>query len=385
MAIARGYSPTLRKRPGVVGLALYGSLAGDPAELTSFSDVDVAIILKGKMPRHFTEHRLVRGVKADLLFFHLDRLRTMGRWSPARLARASWIEDLFLKGLLRGGPDTVLYDPTGEIARAKRRLAACATVREVARRRQARELLQAGKMLTQAKRQMALGRHRQARQWAGSVLWYLTEAMLDVGETKRLALAAARLGVPGAARRIEALSESRVRGRASVAACRRAEVAVRDYLRREVYAPVEARLRREGVRDPDRLEFTGTLPLFWPGNRLDEYGRLKAEAELTLRWSGRLLAAGRAYDAFNMLTSFMSVGDQRIRCGALADALRLLGHDVRPIVERCLASPAFRRLRARAERAQGRAWRWKIGRAEARRFVEGVTALHREVVPRVTG
>lgn len=375
--MARQCACRLKERPGVVGLALYGSLAGDPAELTGFSDVDMGVILKGPMPAHFTEHRLVGGVKADLLLFHLDTLREIGRRTLDQLAKSSWTEDLFVKGLIRGGRDTVLFDPGGEIARMKRRLAVWGPGREVERRRVAGELRQADGFLAKAEAALRAKQWRKALHLSSHQLRVVPGAVLELAGTKQLPLASRRLGIPGFARTTTGLLGNLTMGGAAVGAAWEADCDLWGYLLREVWGPVEERLRREGVRQTDLLEIAGDYGVFWHGNRVHELGRVKAEAALTLRWSRHYLDEGRPYEALEMLSWFMNANAQKERCRGLAAALKALGHEVAPIVNRVLRGAEFRRLAARGREADRAAWRREISPTRAKRFVEGVRRLHR--------
>jgi len=375
--VARQCASRLKERPGVVGLALYGSLAGDPAELTGFSDVDMGVILKEPMPAHFTEHRLVGGVKADLLLFHLDTLREIGRRTLVQLAKSSWTEDLFINGLIRGGRDTVLFDPGGEIARVKRGLAVWAPGREVERRRAAGDLREADGVLAKAEAALRANQWSNAYHLSLQPLWMVPGAVLEQAGTKRLPAAAGRLGIPGFAPATAALLRNVTMGGASVGDAWEADRELWSFLLRAVWGPVEERLRREGVRQTDLLEIAGDYGVFWHGNRVHELGRVKAEAALTLRWSRHYLDEGRPYEALEMLSWFMNANAQKERCRGLAAALKALGHEVAPIVNRVLRGAEFRRLAARAREADRAAWRREISPTRAKRFVEGVRRLHR--------
>jgi len=375
MAAARRASIGLRRRPGVVGLALYGSLAGDPAELTPFSDVDMALILDRKCPPHFTEHRLVGKVKADLLLFHLDRLREIASRSAERLAASSWTEDLLIKGLLRGGPDTVLFDPAGEIARAKRELAGRTTWGEVARIRAVRVLKEAGRELKKAATHFNGRRWGRARFGARCALWEIDEAVLESAGTKRREVAARRLGLPRIARLIARARKEFSGGPAAARACWQADRAFWHWLLREFYPPIEAQLRREGVRDPGRLELAGDYPGFWRGNRIHEFGRLKAEVELSLRWSLHALKRGDACQALETLGYFADAWHQCERCRGIRTALRRRGHNVTATLRRIFRDPEFLRLMAAADKADGAAWRPRNSRTAARRVIRLVRRL----------
>jgi len=376
MATARRASIALRRRPGVAGLALYGSLAGDPAELTQFSDIDIAVILKGKPPAHFTEHRLVGGVKADLLLFHRDKLREIASRSPRQLAGSSWIQDLLVKGLLNGGPDTVLFDPAGEIERAKRALRGRTTWAEIARIKADRSMREAGRELKKA------AAHLKARRWgralfgAQSALWQIAEAVLEAAGTKRMEVAGRRLGVPGIAPLAARARREFVAGLAAARASRQADLAFWRWLRRGFYRPIGAQLRREGVRDPGRLELAGNYPGFWRGNRVHEFGRLAAEVELSLRWSRSALKRGDAYQALETLGYHADAWHQLERCRGIRTALGRCGHDIGPLVRRTFRDKEFLRLMAAAGKADGAAWSPGNPRTAAARSLRLVESLH---------
>ncbi|MEK7474415.1 MAG: nucleotidyltransferase domain-containing protein [Candidatus Coatesbacteria bacterium] len=377
MAVARRCVPALRKRPGVVGLALYGSLAGDPTELTGFSDVDMAVIYDRPLPAHFTEHRLAEGVKLDLLLFHRKTLREIGNRTLDQLARSSWIEELFIKGLMHGGRDTVLFDRGGEIARVKRQLAVWHPGRDVERRKAAAELRETEGVLAQAAAALRARRWKPALHLSSHQLWRLRDVLLELGGTKRIETAASRLDVPVFPRIEAGLRENLTMGPVAAQASWEADRALWAYLLRAVWEPVEDLLRRDGVGNPDLLELVGEHPVFWHGNRVHECGRVKAEAALTLRWSRHELDGGRPYEALEMLSWFMCPRTQTERCRGLAAALKEKGHDVSRFVNRILRGAEFRRFAAEARAADLAAWRFEVSPRRARFFVEGTRRLAR--------
>jgi len=375
MATACAYAKALRKRKGAAGLALYGSLAGDPSELTRFSDIDIAVILDGPMPEHFTEHRLVGGIKADLLLFRLDNLREIGKRSPEQLRDSTWTEGLFIKGLMKGGTDTVLFDPTGEIKRVKKKLTTRIAWPDLARMNAGVVMKDAESALEEAVNLAKKGEYRQSQANAGYALDLLLTAMQELGNTKKPAVAAERMGVPALARRYASLRKRLAPDGRAVDVCWRANRAIWDFLLREFYAPIEARLREEGVPDPDSIELAGDHPLFWPGNRIHEYGRLKAETELTFRWSRQELEEGRTGEAFDMMSWFGAARELRKRCAGLSAALRAIGHDVTPAVRRVLRLESFRKLMAEAENAERACHRADLSRAGTEKTIAPVKRL----------
>jgi predicted nucleotidyltransferase len=123
MATARQYADSIQSQPGVVGIVLYGSLAlGAPAELTQFSDVDLAVILDRDLPTHFAEHRLVDGIKLDVTLIHMGWLREQVAKPPEGLDPGGWVHNVLIKSLLLENAETILFDPTGEIAQTRRKL-----------------------------------------------------------------------------------------------------------------------------------------------------------------------------------------------------------------------------------------------------------------------
>ncbi len=356
MAVARRYALPLRRRPGVAGLVVYGSLAGDPAELTSFSDVDIAVILDRRMPAHFTEHRLAGSIKADLLLFSIRRLRRIAGRSPKQLAASTWTENLLVKGLLQGGPDTILHDPRGEIARAKQRLAARTSWRATARLQARGSLQVARREIAGARRHLAAGRWQRAHGIVQYVLWLVTDAMLQAAGTKRIPVAARRRGAPEFGRLVLRLRALLTNGHAAVAASLRADDALWAWIRREVDRPLLVRLRRAGVRSPAKLEFHGSYRGFWSGNRVHEFGRLLAEPVLSLKWARHRLRRGDLYGALEVLAYFCAPWRQRLRLLSLATALERRGFRVRPLIRQAMRSPAYRRLAAVAGQAEGDAW-----------------------------
>ena len=108
LATARKYAGSRQSEPGIAGIVLYGSLtSGDPPELTPFSDVDMALILDRELPAHFAEHRLVDGIKLDVIFLPIDTLRELVARQPERLYQGGWLLHFLIKSFLQGNEDAI--------------------------------------------------------------------------------------------------------------------------------------------------------------------------------------------------------------------------------------------------------------------------------------
>jgi hypothetical protein len=361
-------------------MVLYGSLAsGDPPELTQFSDVDIALILDRELPAHFTEHRLLDGVKVDVLFFPIDTARRLASQQPERLYQDGWLTQYLIKSFLLGAPATVLFDPTGEIARIRERFRGMTTYAHMAltdARRWVREIEQ--ELLTTARKQLREGDFEEALKRAGWTVRWLEGTLQTFTSTKNLPLAAARLDLAEFVSLATELRQIMSPSQAAVEAYWQAAHALWDHTFRHLFEPIRAELRRAGVTEPDELELVGDYHLFWGGNRLHEYGRVIAEVDLSLTWSRYELDQARPLHALDLLWA-CDAEDTRRRCEGLVDALKAVGHDVSHLVEPFLAASAFEPLAAEADRALAATRRQDRSRAESERAVSLAQELHRMV------
>ena len=86
MKIAEEQVELLKQREGVLGITLYGSLAG--GDITQFSDVDMIVVIQGEEPEYLTEHRVVDGLEVDIKPLNIDRIRSL----PDRMQES--VEDI---------------------------------------------------------------------------------------------------------------------------------------------------------------------------------------------------------------------------------------------------------------------------------------------------
>jgi hypothetical protein len=386
LAIARRYVDENHSRPGVAGMVLYGSLAsGDPPELTQFSDVDIALILDRELPAHFTEHRLLDGVKVDVLFFHIDTARGLVSRQPERLYQDGWLTQYLIKSFLLGDPATVVFDPTGEIARIREQFRGMTTHAQMAltdARRWVEEIEQ--ELLTTARKQLREGDFEEALKRAGWTLRWLEGTLQTVAATKKLPPATERLDLPQFILLAAELRQILSPGRAAVEAYWQAAHALWDHTFRNLFEPIRAELRRAGVTEPDKLELVGDYRLFWGGNRLHEYGRVIAEVDLSFTWSQHELDQANEFHALDLLWA-CDAEDTRRRCEGLVDALKAVGHDISRHVEPLLAASTFELLAAEADQALAATQRQNCSSEEAERAVDLARELHRLTIEALDG
>jgi hypothetical protein len=380
LATARRYVDENHSEPGVVGMVLYGSLAsGDPPELTQFSDVDVALILDHPLPAYFTEHRLLNEIKVDVLLFHIDTVRGLVAPQPERLYQGGWVPHFLIKSFLLGMPETVLFDPTGEIARIRQQFRELTTYEKMALLDAERWTEEIEKeYVAPAREQLREGHQEEALKRAGWTLGALEGTLLTLSATKKLALAAQRLGIPQFVPMAAELHQILTPPLVSVEAYWQAGHSLWDYTFRHLFEPIRAELRRAGVAEPDRLELTGDYNLFWGGNRIHEFGRVIAEVDLSFTWSRCELDRGEVSRALDMLWACDAENTRR-RCKGLGTALDAVGHDVSHLVEPFLTDVAFEQLAAAADQAFAAIQRQSRTPAEAEQAVALARELHRIV------
>ncbi|HET6387212.1 MAG TPA: hypothetical protein VFJ58_27805 [Armatimonadota bacterium] len=347
MALARGYAGMLKGRPEIVGIAVYGSLSnGNCPDLTPFSDIDLALVFEGPLPAFFLEHRLFQGVKVDLAHYRGAELEALGDKLPYSLFQNGWVGSFLIKSLVLGRMDTILYDPTGIVRRVKDRVQAAVTYQELAartasewfhnmRRRRLHSAIESEQADTDAR----------ARRMANGAIHSLREILEVVANRKDLTAAAESLGIPEFARLNQRWEELQPAiATEGVKAIWSAIQAAAAYGWEHGYRPVAASLIDAGVNDPAKLELIGDFPLFWPGYRLHELGRVFADIDLSVRWSRAKIEDGRPGGALELLWNCSQSERFLNRWKGIQDAVQAAGYDVAPPVQALLADPEYQRL-----------------------------------------
>lgn len=378
LSVAFPYAEFLRRRSGLVGILLYGSLSR--GRLTPFSDIDLAVFYEGA-PTWEVEHRLASGEKVDVIGFPLADVTGLLS-PPPRSMDVGYPFSLVLQSLLLSGEETLLFDPTGELRRVKANLGGEATFRALNRvslsdgyhgfyrpnRDEAVSLLERGD---------AAGSLGKAK-WCGGALGYLLRVHTVEKSTRR---AAERLGVPGFADRREELASIRAASPEAAEAVWAATQALWDYALWTAAEPLREHLRSLGVADPDRLEMVGEYDLFWPGRNLNELGRVMVEVPTALRWCRFELDKGMGEEALGRLWGCRGTQDVRHRWERLSAALQDTGYDCSSVIAPMLASPDFARLSERLDAALEAVERKDVHPEDARRAL----AMLEEMEPMVTG
>ncbi len=348
LGVARTYAKSLQGRPGLVGTLLYGSLIR--GELTQFSDIDLAIFY-GDTPPCRIEHRVVNGVKVDLIAFPMADVTALLDPLPASLD-VGFPFSYVLESLLLGDGDSLLYDPTGELKRVKTRLGeqlSYAALNRASLRRgyrdyylisrdEARSLLKTGDF----------GKALDNAQGAGWGLEYLLGAATLRKDTRK---AAEELGIPDFAGKAEELAALLAPALETAEAVLADTQALWNYSLGAAMPLVRDCLGAKGIAKPDRLELIGDHNLFWPGERLHEFGRVISEVDLSLRWCRADMDAGRGATALQRLWACRGSEGIRRRLGALANALNGAGYDCAAPLETMISSAEFTRLAERLDQA----------------------------------
>ncbi len=337
LAVARVWAERLTEREGVVGVFLYGSLAGDPSQLTEFSDVDLALVLEDDfLPAHFAEHRVFEGVKTDTTLLSASTLRSWQSAPPERLYAGHWTNSLFLRALTQGTSEIIFFDPSSLVSVVQKCLPSYdALIRPDIRRwlkdyrtsrlekvwaqpETLRELLHPGWL------------RAVVTEWAGEK--NLPRAAEKIGQPELTVLFARwdALMLPA-----PELLEAVCQAREALGEC--ASAGFYDRL------PVSK-----------EIELCGEWPVFWRGNRLHTVERLQAELPLTVRWSRALREQGALSEAQGMLWP-CDPADLRKRAQALCDALREQSYDIEKLTEEFLVGPALAKCEAAVEAAEA-AW-----------------------------
>ncbi len=358
LAVARVWAERLTEREGVVGVFLYGSLAGDPGQLTEFSDVDLALVLEDDfLPAHFAEHRVFEGVKTDTTLLSASTLRSWLAKPPERLYGGNWVHSLFLKALSHGDPEIILFDPSGLVSRVQKCLPSHSTLirpdvhRWLADYRTSR--LEKARTQPETLRELLD---------SGRLSAVLT---MGAGE-KNLVRAAEKSGCPE-------LIELFARWESLLLPAPELLEAVCEA--REALAECAIAHFYDRLSVPKETELCGEWPVFWWGNRLHTVERLQAELPLTVLWSRALRERGELLEAQGMLWP-CDPADIRKRAQALCDALSEQGYDIENLTKEFLSSPALAGCEAAVEAAEA-AWSGVMLSGDASREV---LALAEEVL-----
>ena len=341
--VARAYSSELSKRSGVESVFLYGSTAY--GTVSRFSDLDIALVYSEPFPQCWVEHRIVEGVKVDIVSVPLYAVKEL----TAQHYDMPWF---VLKSILLGGPHSVLYDPNGHIAAAKRALLNADWERDIAvpwcLRWLRSEVIKTAARAKEADSSQAVALLRQA-------IFVLDQMFYVLYTERRPSVAAEKLGVAGYAELTESIFSAVAPRPEHVSALIEAYRELWNYTLVQAYAPIRQRLLQAGVQNPEKLELIGNYGLYWSGHRLHELGRVFAEVDLALNWSAFELEHQAPLSAWNLIQWCAHPKSAEHRWRAISAALSDIGLDVSDVVEGLLADTAFKQLFVRLETAYKRA------------------------------
>jgi predicted nucleotidyltransferase len=384
-AVARQYAEALRSRPDIAGLLLYGSLVH--GGVTPFSDVDIAAVCSGSLPPYDVEHRIVDGVKVDVIFARLEGLRELSARLPRHLWDESPVSSYVLESLLIGGMDTVLYDPTGEIIRVKEELARRTSYRDLAATGVADWFQQiVEREVPEGSRRLEEGDYGGALHQFRSVGDYFAQVIRALTADKDLGTAATNLGIPEFAVILAELLQLASPDRGAAEELWAASRRFLDTFLEHAYEPIREKLMREGVSNPDRLELIGAYQLFWmdPNCRLHELGRFVGELDRSLQWARWEIDRGNLPGAMGLSLACQQSDWFIQRWLRMGKALADTGHDCSEIIESLLNDPEYRRLAAEVDQAFActrsfPATAEQVARAHA--HVEELRALLQQALP----
>lgn len=338
LQVALPYAESLNGRAGVVGVMLYGSLVR--GSLTPFSDVDIALFYESDPP-HRIEHRLVSGTKVDLISFPLQDVTNLLDPIPSGLYCGFPFSYVF-ESLLLAGPESILHDPTGEIARVKTRLLeetsyrrlAMAPIREELGRTYVDAIKDARHMLEQDCAREALGKAQRAAD-------ALAECACACTISKRTDEAADMLGMLAFAAHYYETMKLASAPEHVVEDVWAATRALWEHSKQAASVPLKDRLRQHGIGDLDHLELIGDYDLFWPGGGINELGRVLAEVDLSIRWCRSELDRGSGQQSLDYLWACKGSGGIRRRWERLDAALSDTGYDCSEMIKRMLQGEEF--------------------------------------------
>ncbi|MBW3623811.1 MAG: nucleotidyltransferase domain-containing protein [Armatimonadetes bacterium] len=376
--IDRSYVEVLTLRPNVAGLVVYGSLAR--GGLTRFSDIDIAVICDAPVTEYWVEHRMTYGARMDLLIERWDSLRTLPERTPHGLHEGTEISGYLMESLLLGGPETVLYDPTGEVTRIKESLQTALPYERLSRFTASaffhyltqKKLPEPEELLESGERSRAAERAGKLAQALGMVLRQITSLKVPVA-------AAERLGLAEFAPTLSRLHALLLPSPEEMAESYRAARSFLDLFLERVYAPALEAIRRSGKADPEELEFIGAHSLWWEDRtpRLWELGRAVGEWDYSLDWWGALVEEGKIDGALGMDLAGRDSGWYVERWGRLVEALGDAGYDVSADFFRLRMNPEYLRRARLLDEAFERTHTRAVTLADAKEAVELVQRLHR--------
>jgi predicted nucleotidyltransferase len=338
LTIAHAWSKELEARPGVVGIFLYGSLAGDPKELTEFSDVDIALVLEDEdedntLPPHFAEHRLYEGIKTDTALLAASTLRGWLTSPPTSLYAGHWTNSLFLRALTRGSDAIILYDPTGLIAQARHALPSYTEIVRPDVLRWCKEFRTERLDVTKTHPEKVLELLAPG--------WFRFIVQHAVG-CKDFVASAQLLGVPEIVPLVTQWESLVVEPQGPLLAYALACEDLGSWAIEAFY---------EKLPLPPTLEIHGDLPVFWGGNRVHSVERICAELPMSLRYSRYYREQGDLPKTREFLWTCEPT-HIRTCTQALCDAVDPLGYDISALTAAFLSNPELARREAELRAAQ---------------------------------
>jgi predicted nucleotidyltransferase len=371
------YAESLKNRPHLVGILLYGSLVR--GSLTPFSDIDMALFYEGDPPNRF-EFRQTEGEKVDLISFPLDAVTNLLD-PPPRSMDAGFPFSYVLESLLLAGEDSILFDPTGELLRVKTRLN-----EEVSFPALSRVSLSKGyhsfyrpnydtarSLLEQGDYAGALEKAK----WCGGALGIL---LREHTRLKDLQKAADRLGIPEYATQRKALASLAAPTYEQAEAVWAATQTLWNFTLDRAVEPLKACLQSQGAGDTDRLELIGNYDLFWPGDILYEYGRLMEEVPYALRRCRYDLDHGKGAESLQHLWGCRGTKGVRHRWERLGAAFKGMGYDGDSVIKPMLKSSEFARHGERLDRAMRATERQEAKEEAVRQALALVEEMERMLV-----
>jgi predicted nucleotidyltransferase len=377
LQIALPYVESLKSRPHLVGILLYGSLVR--GGITPFSDIDMALFYEGDPPNRF-EFRRAEGEKVDLISFPLEAVTKLLNPLP-RSMDAGFPFSYVLESLLLSGEDSILFDPTDELLRVKTRLkeeVSFAALNRVSLNKGYHAFYRpnydtACSLLEQGDATGALEKAK----WCGGALGILLKEHTRLKDPQE---AADRLGIPDYATRRKALASLAAPTDEQAEAVRAATQTLWDFTLGRAAEPLKERLQSQGAGDTGRLELIGNYDLFWPGDILYEFGRLMEEVPYALRRCRYDFDQGKGAESLQHLWGCRGTKGVKHRWERLGAALKGMGYDGDSVIEPMLESAEFIRLGERLEQAMKATETQEVNPETARRALALVGEMERLLV-----
>jgi predicted nucleotidyltransferase len=352
MTAVEHQAEALRRRENVLGLTFYGSLA--TGDFTQFSDVDMIAVIEGEEPEYHVEHRLLDGVKIDIMPLSISRIRRI----PENMQKGAqdYMSNTFVEAMMLGGSDVILHDPDGEIARIRESMREQISYQKLMLPRIRAEL---GYMEKEYWQKMTSAYeegdyHRCAIFAKAAARWPLGDVLDILAGHKDVSVAAERLAIPHICDDYAKLEPMCQFSGDDMKKYHSALENAWKYSLSIIYEPLRKSLSDAGVPEPEKLELICDHRAFPPyyGCRCMELGRAIAETNLSLRWAKYHISNGEHDQALGRLGFAFFPNSLVEQWENISKAVEHSGYDMGEIISAGLRDDEYKRKVEQAKAAQ---------------------------------